>query len=79
MSKAPIILIGGAAIVGVAVLASKASGGTTAKATTATPGKTAKDMTDAQRAKLSKWAKEKGVPLEKAWDLAQSVYGGLKL
>lgn len=77
-SKAPIILIGGAAIVGVAVLASKKANGTTATPA-ATPGKTAKDMTDAQRAKLSKWAKEKGVPLEKAWDLAQSVYGGLKL
>lgn len=77
MSKAPIILIGGAAIVGVAVLASKKASGTTAAATPT--GKTAKSMTDAQKDKLAKWAKEKGIPVEKAWDLAKSVYGGVKL
>lgn len=76
MSKAPIILIGGAAIVGLAVLANKKTDGTTAAP--ATPGKTAKDMTDAQKDKVAKWAKEKGIPVEKAWDLAKSVYSGVK-
>jgi len=78
MSKAPIILIGGAAVVGIAVLASKKASSTTASPAV-TPGKTAKSMTDAQKDKLAKWAKEKGVPVEQAWDLAKSVYGGLKL
>lgn len=76
MSKAPIILIGGAAIVGIAVAASRNTSAATAAP--ATPGKTAKDMTDAQKDKLAKWAKEKGIPVEKAWDLAKSVYSGVK-
>jgi hypothetical protein len=76
MSKAPIILIGGAAVIGLAVAASRNASGTTAAP--ATPGKTAKDMTDAQKDKVAKWAKEKGIPLEQAWDLAKSVYSGVK-
>jgi len=78
MSKLPIVLIGGAAIVGIAVAASKKGGETATTPATVPQGKTAKDMTDAQKAKLAKWAKDKGIPVEKAWDLAKSVYGGVK-
>lgn len=81
MSKGPIILLGAAAVVGVAIAAtrkSEAAPAATTSAATAPKGTTAKDLTTAQKTKLETWAKEKGVPLDKAYDLAKSVYGGLK-
>lgn len=80
MSKGPIILLGAAAVVGVAIAATRKSEAASSTPAAAAPSKgtTAKDLTTAQKAKLDKWAKEKGVPLDKAYDLAKSVYGGLK-
>lgn len=83
MAKGPILLLlGGAAVVGVVIASTHKSeaapsGGTT-PAATPSKGTTAKDLTTAQKTKLEKWAKDKGVPLDKAYDLAKSVYGGLK-
>lgn len=81
MSKGPILVLGAAAVVGLAIAASRKSEAAPAAATpaaTAPKGTTAKDLTTAQKAKLDKWAKDKGIPLDKAYDLAKSVYSGFK-
>jgi len=78
MSKGPIILLGAAAIVGVAIAAtrkSEAAATTTATTPAAPKGTSAKDLTTAQKTKLETWAKSKGVPIDQAYELAKSVYG----
>jgi len=78
MSKGPIILLGAAAIVGVAIAATRTTSAATTTATTpaaAPKGTSAKDLTTAQKTKLETWAKSKGVPIDQAYELAKSVYG----
>jgi hypothetical protein len=74
MSKAPIVILGTAAVVGIAIAASRK--GTTEATTTAAPpvkGTSAQDYTAAQKKKLEDWAKKKGVPVQQAYDLAKQV------
>ncbi len=79
MSKGPILVLGAAAIVGIAIAATRKSEAATSTATTpaatAPKGTSAKDLTTAQKSKLETWAKSKGVPIDQAYELAKSVYG----
>jgi hypothetical protein len=70
MTKGPIILLGAAAIVGIAVVASRK----TASSTPVPKGTSAKDLTVQQKTKLENWAKKKGVPVEQAYSLAKQIF-----
>ena len=74
MSKGPILLLGAAAVTGVAlVMHSKAQASAAAPA--APKGTSAKDLTASQKSKLETWAKGKGIPVDQAYDIAKSIYG----
>jgi hypothetical protein len=77
MSKGPILLLGAAAVAGIAIAVHSQSATQTSSAAPATApkGTSAKDLTTAQKKKLETWAKSKGVPVDKAYELAQSLYG----
>jgi hypothetical protein len=70
MAKGPIILLGAAAVVGVAVLASHKS----VTVVAAPKGTSAKDLTLQQKTKLENWAKQKGVPVAQAYSLAKQIF-----
>lgn len=79
MSKAPILLLGGAAVIVAIVATQKSSTASTSnvKAAAAPPkpqGKSLQSLTSTQKSKLESWAKSKGVPVQKAYDLAQSLF-----
>lgn len=75
MSKGPILVLGAAAVVGIAIAAKRQSAtDSAATAPPPVPGKSLQDMTIAQRGKLESWAKKKGVPLQQAYDLAKQVF-----
>lgn len=77
MGKGPILLLGAAAVAGIALAMSRKS---TEDTTTATPaptvpkGTSAQDLTKKQMSKLETWAKSKGVPIDKAYALAQDLF-----
>jgi hypothetical protein len=70
MAKGPIILLGAAAIVGIAVVASRK----TEVSMSVPKGTSAKDLTLQQKTKLENWAKQKGLPVSQAYSLAKQVF-----
>lgn len=75
MSKGPILLLGAAAVAGIAIAMHSKAQEQSSAAPAAPKGTSAKDLTAAQKSKLETWAKGKGIPVDKAYDLARSLYG----
>lgn len=76
MGKGPILLLGAAAIAGIAIAVNRPSAATsTTTPATAPKGTSAKDLTASQKSKLEAWAKGKGIPVDQAYDIAKSIYG----
>lgn len=77
MSKGPILLLGAAAVAGIAIAVSRKSAAQDAAAAPPPPtakGTSAADLTAAQKTKLENWAKSKGVPVDKAYALAKDLF-----
>lgn len=78
MGKGPILLLGAAAVAGIAIAvhakSQEASTSSAAAPSTASKGTSAQDLTTAQKKKLEDWAKSKGVPVDKAYALAKDLF-----
>lgn len=75
MSKGPLLLLGAAAVAGIAIAVhSKSAEQSTTPSPAPSKGTSAKDLTTAQKNKLEAWAKSKGVPVDKAYALAQDLF-----
>lgn len=74
MSKGPILVLGAAAVVGIAIAAKRQSAASSDAVPPVPEGKSLQDMTTTQKKKLEDWAKKKGLPVQQAYDLAKQVF-----
>lgn len=78
MTKTPILLLGGAVVVVAIVATRKSDSAVSSVQPAAAPPRpqtrSLQSMTQTQKTKLENWARSKGVPVDKAYDIAKSLF-----